>query len=172
MKSDSVLRAALVGMLCTACTTAPQTPIPLAGATADVASLAGRWEGSYSSVETGRSGSISFTLTANGDTALGDVIMIPRGFGRPLQAWNHGAAPAGATPPRTAVLTISFVRVAQDRITGTLAPYVDPATGERLNTTFEGQRKGDVIEGRFTTRSAGGSATQTGQWKVTRRQGE
>ncbi len=168
MRSHLALPAVLVGVVVTACATAPQTPVPLAGAPADVAALAGRWEGSYSSAATGRSGSISFTLTASNDSAFGDVIMIPRGFGRPLQAWDH-AAPAGATPPRSSVLTINFVRVAHGRVTGTLAPYADPETGGQLYTTFEGRLQGDAIEGTFTTRSAGGTDTQSGEWKVTRR---
>ena len=158
-----------MGAIFAACATPPQTPVPLGGTPRDVIALAGRWEGAYSSAATGRSGSISFTLAARGDSAFGDVIMIPRGFGQPLQAWDHGAAPAGATPPRSAVLTISFVRVAQGRVTGTLAPYADPETGAQLSTTFEGRRRGDAIESTFTTRSAGATETQTGQWKVTRR---
>jgi len=39
--------------------------------------LTGEWAGDYSSVESGRSGSISFTLRAAGDSAFGDVVMIP-----------------------------------------------------------------------------------------------
>jgi hypothetical protein len=169
MTSDFALPVALVAVAITACTPAPQTPVPLAGTAADVAALTGRWDGSYSSAATGRSGSISFTLTASGDSAFGDVIMIPRGFGRPLQAWNRGASPAQIPPQRPAVLTINFVRVAQGRVTGTLAPYADPETGGQLYTTFEGRLQRDAIQGTFTTRSAGGTDAQTGQWKVTRR---
>ena len=62
-----------------------QTPVPVVGARADVAALAGRWDGSYSSSTTGRSGSISFTLTARGDSAYGDVVMIPVGWNRPIK---------------------------------------------------------------------------------------
>ena len=51
----------------TTCTPTPPPPVPLAGTARDVAALAGRWEGSYSSAVTGRSGSISFTLSATGD---------------------------------------------------------------------------------------------------------
>src|SRR2546426_8162305 len=93
-----------------ACTPTPPPPVPLAGTAKDVAALAGQWEGSYASAATGRSGSISFTLSAGSDSAFGDVIMIPRGWGRPLQAWN-GQAPAGtdARPP-SAGLTIKVVR--------------------------------------------------------------
>ena len=169
MRSHLAGVTVLVSVVFAACAPAPQTPVPLTGAATDVVALVGQWDGSYSSAATGRSGSISFTLTAHGDSAFGDVIMIPRGFGRPL----HAAGPAGAAgapaPPRSSVLSISFVRVAGGRVTGTLAPYADPETGEQLYTTFEGRLRGDAIEGTFTTRSAGGAGTQTGQWKVTRR---
>jgi len=71
------------------------------------------------------------------------------------------------------VLTISFVRVAAGRVSGTLAPYADPETGAKLFTTFEGRMSGDTIAGSYTTHvaGAGGGAadTQTGEWTVTRR---
>src|SRR5438094_722114 len=119
------------------CTPTPPPPVPLAGTARDVAALAGRWEGSYSSAVTGRSGSISFTLSATGDSAFGDVIMIPHGLGRPLQALDRqGPTGAAGTQPQSAVLTISFVRVAGGRVTGRLAPYADPETGAQLSTTF------------------------------------
>jgi len=66
------------------------------------------------------------------------------------------------------VLTINFVRVAQGRVTGRLAPYADPETGGQLFTAFEGQLRGDVIEGTYTTRAARSRDNRTGQWKVTR----
>ena len=159
----------LAGAVLAACAPAPQTPVPLTGSPADVAALIGRWDGSYSSAATGRSGSISFTLAASGDTAYGDVIMIPRGFGRPLQASGHGTSPGDPPAARSTVLTIRFVRVAQGRVNGTLAPYADPETGGQLFTTFEGHLQGEAIEGTFTTRSAEGTGAQAGQWKVTRR---
>src|SRR5256886_5468755 len=59
-----------------------QRAVPVGGTAGDMAALAGQWEGSYSSASTGRSGSISFTLSAGNDSAFGDVIMIPRGWGR------------------------------------------------------------------------------------------
>jgi hypothetical protein len=169
MRSHFGIPAAALGALLTGCATAPQTPVPLVGAARDVAVLAGRWDGGYSSAATGRNGSISFTLTPSGDSAFGDVVMIPRGFGRPLQAWDRPAAPAGTTAPRSAVLTISFVRVAGGQVAGTLAPYPDPETGARLFTAFEGRLQGDVIEGTYTTHAAGAVEGQTGQWKVTRK---
>ena len=171
MSSRFAIPATVFGGLLAACSPAPQTPVPLVGAAGDIATLAGHWEGAYSSAATGRSGSISFTLTASGDSAFGDVIMIPRGFGRPLQAWNNAATPAGAAAPRSAVLTINFVRVADGWVSGTLAPYADPETGVQLFTAFEGRLQGDVIAGTYTTRAARGVDSQTGEWQVTRRKG-
>ena len=46
-----------------------------------------------------------------------------------------------------AALTINFVRVAEGRVTGTLAPYADPETGVQLFTAFDGLLRGNVIEG-------------------------
>ncbi|HEX4575039.1 MAG TPA: hypothetical protein VH158_07900 [Gemmatimonadales bacterium] len=167
MSWRSVSPAVLLGSCLAACGRAPEPPVPLVGAAADVRALAGQWEGSYWSAATGRSGSISFTLTAQGDSAAGDVVMIPRGFGRPLQAWDRPTPPAGATPVRPAVLTINFVRVAAGRVSGSLAPYADPETGAKLFTTFEGNLRGDTIEGAYATHAAAGD-TQPGQWKVIR----
>lgn len=162
---------ALVAVLLTACGPAVQTPVPLVGTASDVAALTGHWEGSYSSAATGRSGSISFTLTASGDSAFGDVVMIPRGWGKPLQAWNRNEAAGAAAPqPSAAVLTINFVRVAGGRVNGTLAPYADPETGAKLFTRFEGTLNGDKIAGTYST-TAGAAAPQTGEWSVTRRRG-
>src|SRR5437660_3157130 len=100
--------AVVIAGLAAACAAAPQTPVPLAGTVSDLAALTGHWEGAYSSVETGRSGTISFTLTASRDSAFGDVVMIPQGLGRPLQTWNNSAPPAGAASPRSSVLTIKL----------------------------------------------------------------
>jgi len=56
---------------------ASRIPVPLVGASGDVSALSGEWAGDYSSAESGRSGSISFTLRAATDSAFGDVVMIP-----------------------------------------------------------------------------------------------
>jgi hypothetical protein len=63
-----------------ACASKP-TPVNVTGDAADKASLAGRWAGEYQSATTGRSGSIVFNLSSTGETANGDVVMIPRGYG-------------------------------------------------------------------------------------------
>jgi len=152
-------------LLLAACA-ASQSPVPLVGRSADIAALAGEWSGEYSSSESGRSGSISFTLRAAADSAFGDVVMVPMGSGRPLAPWRGEAA--AAPRPTSEVLTINFVRVDQGRVNGTLAPYSDPQTGARLVTSFTGELSGNTISGSYITRLASGE-TQTGRWSVQRK---
>ena len=147
---------------------ANQPSVPLVGRSADIAALAGEWVGDYSSSESGRSGSITFTLRAAADSAFGDVVMIPVGWGRPLTPWRGEMTPTATQRPQTAVLTINFVRVEQRRVSGTLAPYADPQTGERLVTTFSGELNGNTITGTYTTRLSSGD-TQAGRWTVQRK---
>ena len=148
---------------------ASRSPVPLVGASSDVSALAGEWAGDYSSAESGRSGSINFTLKAATDSAFGDVIMVPAGLGRPLQPWRGGENMTGAAQsPTPSVLTIRFVRVEQGHVSGTLDPYADPQTGARLLTTFSGELKGNTIAGTYTTGLQSGD-TQTGRWSVQRR---
>jgi len=138
------------------------------GASSDLSALAGDWVGDYSSVESGRSGSITFTLRAATDSAFGDVVMVPAGLGRPLLPWRGENMAGGAQIPTSTVLTIRFVRVEAGHVSGTLDPYADPQTGARLLTTFSGELKGNTIAGTYSTRLPSGD-TQTGRWTVQRR---
>lgn len=156
----------LIAMLAGCASTPP--PVPIEGPAGDVVALVGVWVGEYSSAATGRSGSITFTLAARGDTAHGDVVMIPAEWGRRLEPWREGG-PSTPTRPAPEPLTITFVRVVGDRVTGTLAPYADPVTGGRLVTSFEGRLHGDTVSGTFTTRVADPPGTQTGGWRVVRK---
>lgn len=146
---------------------ASRSPVPLVGASRDVSALTGDWAGDYSSAESGRSGSISFTLRAAGDSAFGDVVMIPASWGRPLMPYRQQAV-GGNQMPETTVLTIRFVRVEHGHVSGTLAPYADPETAARLLTTFTGELNGNTIAGTYTTRLPSGE-TQSGRWSVQRR---
>jgi len=147
---------------------ASRAPVPLVGASADVGALTGEWAGDYSSAESGRSGSITFTLRAAGDSAFGDVVMIPSAWGRPLVPWRGENATGANQQPASTVLTIRFVRVEHGHVSGTLDPYADPQTGARLLTTFSGELNGNQITGTYTTRLTSGG-TQTGRWTVQRR---
>src|SRR2546430_1224221 len=75
----------VLAVVAAACSSA-RPPVPMVGQARDVAALAGDWVGEYSSAESGRSGSISFTLRAQGDSAVGDVVMIPTGYGQPVNS--------------------------------------------------------------------------------------
>ena len=149
------------------------TPVPMVGAAAEVSALIGQWSGDYSSAESGRAGSISFTLRAAADSAFGDVVMVPSASGIPLQPWRTqdmtGPQPTGAQQvPSSTVLKIRFVRVEQGHVSGTLDPYAHPQTGARLLTTFSGELRGNSITGSYTTQLPSGE-TQTGRWSVERR---
>jgi hypothetical protein len=143
-------------------------PVPLAGSLRDIAALTGEWTGDYSSEETGRSGSISFVLTRRGDTAYGDVIMIPRGLGQPLRAWRKDdpGGPEDAERSRPTTLTISFVRVQGNEVSGTLAPYRDPECGCALLTRFVGWLRGDTISGTYFSSHERSEAEAHGRWQV------
>ncbi len=167
MLRSKTLPIVLLPLALSACG-ASRSPVPLVGGSTDISALTGEWAGDYSSAESGRSGSISFTLRAAGDSAFGDVVMIPRAWGRALVPWTQPNAGGGNQAPTASVLTIRFVRVERRHVSGTLDPYADPQTGERLLTTFSGELSGNTIAGSYTTRLPSGD-TQTGRWTVQRR---
>ena len=135
-------------------------PVPVVG---DLGLLEGKWEGSYSSGQSGRSGSIFFNLKAGTDSAYGDVVMFP------VRAeLSHPANLAEPYREAARVLTISFVRCEDGEVTGRLDPYQDPDTGERIYTTFEGRLKGKKFQGTFVTLYPGNQRL-TGKWEVTRK---
>ena len=143
---------------------APGTPVPISGSSTDLAALAGEWSGQYSSLETGRSGSIVFRLTAGTDSATGDVMMSAMTSGGPRG--GDPGVPSLTTPPL--VISIRFVRIEGGRVSGRLDPYVEPTCNCQLITVFEGRLSGSKLEGTYTTRSPVGQE-QRGRWEVTRR---
>src|SRR5882762_6136313 len=85
---------------------ASRAPVPLVGQSADVSALTGDWSGDYSSAESGRSGSNSFTMRATGYSALGDVVVVTAALGRPRVACRQENAHGGTHAPGSTVLTI------------------------------------------------------------------
>ena len=154
-----------------ACASKP-TPITVTGDSADRASLAGKWVGEYNSPTTGRSGSIVFNLSATGEAANGDVVMVPRGYGKALVRYEDPNNPVGATVQNPSgssqVLTIKLVRVTGDTVSGVLDAYRDPQCDCPVVTTFTGTVSGDAIDGTFVTRGSQTAAPQTGTWRVKR----
>jgi hypothetical protein len=135
----------------------------------DIAKLAGQWVGDYSSVQTGRSGSIVFRLVAATDSAYGDVLMDPSvGWGaRPGNAATP--SPGGAAPVMSPPIAISVVRVSGNQVSGRLAPYTDPDCHCPLFTTFEGTLRADTLAGTYTSRHETGGSIQSGRWTVVRK---
>jgi hypothetical protein len=142
-------------------------PVPVQADPGTLAALAGNWAGSYEGEQTGRTGSITFRITEKGDSAFGDVMMVPQSgvlphpVDTPAEHLRHAGGPQ--------VLSIAFVAISGDRVRGTLEPYVAPDCQCRVVTTFTGAAQGDRITGTFTTRTADG-VEQTGQWRVSRQQ--
>jgi hypothetical protein len=168
MSSTRTLSAwlVLIALMCggAACRYQP-SPVTLRGSAPEIAALAGEWGGEYSGAQSGRSGSISLRITAGGDTAYGDVVMVSN-TGQQLVA-AHAQREHLAHARSADVLRISFVRVAQGQVTGVLEPYVAPDCQCRVTTSFTGTVQGDVIEGTFATHASEG-LEQSGRWRVTR----
>ncbi|MDQ2869641.1 MAG: hypothetical protein M3S32_02785 [Acidobacteriota bacterium] len=167
------LRAAALALivLAPACSSAPADrppapTFPVSGSAADLKGLEGRWEGEYSSAETGRSGTIVFEFR-NGEGS-GDVLMMPKGSTEPLRPNRHEAV-ADTLRTMPAVLTIRFAQASGGALVGDLAPYVDPDCECEARTTFHGRRSGDAIEGSFTSTTMQPSERRvSGKWNVSR----
>ncbi|MFL5466479.1 MAG: hypothetical protein ACJ791_10800 [Gemmatimonadaceae bacterium] len=170
MKTNQICLA-VFSAVALACASKP-TPITVTGDSGDRASLAGKWSGEYTSPTTGRSGSIVFNLSASGEAATGDVVMIPRGYGKALMPYggvnSTGGSAAMQNTAGSQVLTIKLVRVSGDTVSGVLDAYRDPQCDCPVQTTFTGKLNGDTIEGTFATSGSQANAPQTGTWRVKR----
>lgn len=172
MKTSTTFSAIAALALLTGCASRP-TPVAVIGPTSDLAALVGEWSGEYTSPETGRSGSIVFTLQAGKDTAVGSVVMVPRAPTEPVtpgMGVNQAVVRTNRTQAAGELLTIRFVRLEGGHLIGTLDPYRDPDCGCRLTTTFRGVfTDTGTITGTFTsTGSSLGHAPTSGKWTVKR----
>jgi len=156
-------------VLLAACAT-HRAPVSLVGAPTDVQTLVGHWTGEYGSENTGRAGSIDFTVSANphGDSASGVIMMVPAQFGAPLRPWHDPELVGRPSTAMPTALTIHLVRIEGDRVHGELMPYADPASGDRVLTTFDGRLTGDTIAGTFVSTPGPVVGGVTGQWRVVR----
>lgn len=137
----------------------------------DLDPLVGEWRGTYTGTESGRAGSIAFTLRAGETAAFGKVVMIPRAIDSAAAAnlTARGSQTIQTGADRQA-LTIKFVRKQGGKLLGTLDPYMDPDCRCMVNTSFEGSfTDAKTIEGQFSTNSVQPGRQPTGgTWKVTR----
>jgi len=161
----NVVLIAIAGL---ACASRPTAPVRVAGAQADITALAGSWLGDYEADNAARHGSIEFELKAGSDTVFGDVLMIPRGWDRPVEPeGGAGAAQQAVKLPQP--LTIRFVRVSQGEVSGELDRYRDPDCGCLLRTVFLGRLQGDTLSGLYESYHQDGGPPTTGRWKAVRR---
>jgi len=149
-----------------ACRFQPSTVV-LAGTPGDIAALVGDWSGEYWSAESGRTGSLLFTIAAGTDTALGDVMMTPT-RGEPVFAADARSGEHREHSDAPHMLRAHFVTVDGDIIRGELEPYIAPDCNCVVTTVFRGVLRGDRIEGQYVTRGQGG-LEQEGRWFMTRR---
>lgn len=141
---------------------------PVSGMQEHVAKLVGEWQGDYSSAESGRRGLIAFRLRAGADTAEGDVIMQSRSEADP-SAPDASAVPWDVVRATQQAISIRFVFVSDNEVSGVLNPYRDPDCGCTLVTTFRGTLRGDVIEGTFHSEGSGiHHIPADGRWRVKR----
>lgn len=154
-------RLLVFSVLLAACRVDPM-PVPVEG---DIAGLAGEWTGDYHSDESGRMGSIIFSLTAGTDTAHGEVTMVPR---------EHQEQPRDPAQvpevwrPRPLILSIAFIRATGGSVTGRLDPYRDPECGCMLETTFSGRLVADTLSGTYTSLHQEMGRRVHGVWRVVR----
>jgi hypothetical protein len=167
-----MLRPSLITVACLAAATiacSAKTPgIELTSSDFDLNPLVGEWRGDYSSAETGRRGTIAFTLRAGESSASGNVVMIPRPDSL-LTAADRELVGNVASPGRE-VLKIHFIRKEGGNLSGTLDPYKDPDCNCTVTTTFQGTfRDARTIDGTFSTvPSVPGRGVTGGRWTVTR----
>lgn len=124
---------------------AGQKDVAMQGSDLDLVRVAGDWQGEYSGTESGRTGPVSFSLQVGSHTAEGQVMM------------------GGATP-----LKIEFVKVTDDQVKGTIAPYTDPTCTCEVETAFLGTLGDDTINGTFETKVSATGQVQSGTWHVKR----
>lgn len=142
---------ALLALLLLGCSP-PMPRVAVEGDPGWIAALAGRWEGTYESETTGREGVLAFELSAAGDTARGEILMMPAWTDEPFQGSNRGEPrePRTVRPPKP--LQIHFVRIEEGQVLGRLDPYTDPNCRCEVRTSFIGSIDGDEIRGIFAIR--------------------
>jgi hypothetical protein len=146
-----------------------RTPVPVFSETGSTALLVGEWSGDYNSQETGRSGSISFSMASEKDTAYCDVVMVPKVHNVRITTTERPDVPLVKPEAMVEPLRVRFIRLGEGKLNGTLDPYTDPECNCRVTTTFDGQFvNADTIKGTYITRGSGLPRGYSGTWKVVR----
>jgi len=145
-----IILAALIGTSCAG----SASQVEVKGDDSSALALAGDWEGTYVGVDSGRQGTIRFSLTAGHHTAEGVVMMFVEGT-------------TGEPQP----LAIEFVEVEKGGgLSGKIGAYTDPQCQCQVQTEFLGDFEGnDAISGTFTTHELDGQRQQSGRWSIVRK---
>ena len=161
-----LLTSGLAALLGACAEQPPLQAVPIRAEAKDLFVLEGDWWGQYWSADTGRSGRIRLSLTAEDDRAYGDVLMLPA-----VREGNLVSADRGE-PATSETLAIEFVRIYPDTetVSGTLAPYRDPDCDCVVATTFTGRVSRDSIAGTFITQAGGTYGAKRGRWRVERQE--
>lgn len=154
-----------VTLLAVACRYQPAV-VPLAGVPAEVAKLAGDWQGEYTSDDSRRSGNITFRITARGDSAYGDVQMFVPGYNTFPLPWDQPAAHLQHARS-SEYLGIHFVAIGNGEVRGELEPYTSPDCDCIVHTQFTGRVNGNEIRGRYLTKGNAVS-DRVGRWVMQR----
>jgi hypothetical protein len=123
-----------------------QKDVAVEGPDTELVKLAGDWSGEYQGKESGRSGTVSFSLQIGRHIAEGEVVM------------------SGSTP-----LKIEFVQIKGGQVRGTISPYTDPNCNCQVETSFLGNVAGATISGMFETKIGASGQIQTGTWRVAKK---
>lgn len=138
--------------------------VPILAEPHELRRLVGTWSGKYMSAS-GGSGTITFMLAANTDSAIGEVVMLDDRQQRPFVPTPYPLTEEDHLTHKQ-ILPIRFIRLAGNRLSGELAAYVDAVSGCTITTTFEGYLARDEIIGTFLSRYIGGLETHRGTWQV------
>lgn len=159
-----VLAASLTAL---GCATTP-IPIRIFGNPNAMMQLAGNWSGTYTMHGSSRTGAISFSLRATDTAAFGDVLMLPM-VDEKHTVWTERQNHPDGVVSHPSILTIAFVGVWSDGVSGMLDPYTDTDCRCQVLTTFTGRlTSATTLEGTFVTRVPGTTVTRGGVWFVRR----
>ena len=166
MRSYHVLGLWAVAILLSSCAVVETPRIALEGKPKHVQAFEGTWIGSFESGQSGRAGSIEFILSADVDSAFGDVLMYTEDRNTPL--WHRGdaAAPGFVSTPQW--LDVRFVRLERGYMSGEMEPFFDTNCNCMVVTRFLGRKEGEQIEGGYTVRGRGTDFESTGTWGIRR----
>ena len=187
MLNTSKLKMLIVGATCAlvigCATTSTTTSNPLTSIGkvegVDVKKLAGKWEGEYTSSITQRSGGVSFdfTKTSSGH-AQGRIIRTEyvtsttkekRRSTHKTVGPQYKTVPVTKTSKQDTPLSIDFVGLEGDKMSGEVTPHFDPRFNATVFTTFHATVTDNRMEGAFTTRIGQNGDSYTGTWWTIRK---